>query len=165
MPLTLQDVTVARLLDDVAAEIAVPERKDLRVFWNAPPDGLAIRTDPIKARMVLKNLVGNAIKFTDRGRVTVAAHARGGGIEFTVTDTGIGIAPEAQQAIFEPFRQLDTGLTRRAGGAGLGLYIVRRLLAALGGTIGVESALGQGATFRVWLPRYPEADAESRAQS
>ena len=111
--------------------------------------------------MVLKNLVGNAIKFTDRGRVTVAAHARGGGVEFTVADTGVGIPADAQQAIFEPFRQLENGSARRASGAGLGLYIVRRLLEALGGTIALESAPRQGATFRVWLPRYP-ADAEDR---
>ncbi len=160
IPLALQDVTAARLLDDVATEIAVPQEKaELRVLWNAPPNGLAIRTDPVKARMVLKNLVGNAIKFTERGRVTVAAHARSGGVEFTVTDTGIGIAAEAQQYIFEPFRQVDGAAARRYGGAGLGLSIVRRLLDALGGTIALESALGQGATFRVWLPRYPARDA------
>jgi signal transduction histidine kinase len=157
VPLVLQDVALARLLDDVAAEVAVPaEKSELRLFWNPPPDGLAMRTDAVKARMVLKNLVGNAIKFTERGRVTVAAHARAGGVELSVSDTGIGIATDDQRSIFEPFRQVDPA--RRYGGAGLGLYIVKRLLDALGGRVSVESALGQGATFRVWLPLHPGAE-------
>jgi len=156
IPLTLADLPVAALFDDVAAAITAPaDRAGLRVCWHTPPDGLTIHTDPVKARMVLKNLVGNAVKFTERGRVTVAAQARNGGVELAVSDTGIGIAPDAQQLIFEPFRQVDGGSTRRYGGAGLGLYIVRRLLEALGGSIAVESALGHGATFRVWLPRQP----------
>ncbi|MEO8605468.1 MAG: HAMP domain-containing sensor histidine kinase, partial [bacterium] len=155
IPLTWHDVTVEQLLDDVAAETALPpEKRELRLLWHAPPAPLTIRTDAVKARMVLKNLVGNAIKFTDRGRITIAAHARGGGVELTVSDTGIGVAAAQQQAIFEPFRQLDSSPTRR-GGAGLGLYIVKRLVDALGGTIAIESALGQGATFRVWLPLAP----------
>jgi PAS domain S-box-containing protein len=159
VPLAVEDLSVARLLDDVAAEIAVPQEKTaLRVLWQRPADELTIRTDPLKARMVLKNLVGNAIKFTPSGQVTVAALARDGGVELAVSDTGIGIAPEAQEYIFEAFRQVDGSITRGYGGAGLGLHIVRRLLDALGGRISVESALGQGATFRVWLPPRPQHD-------
>jgi signal transduction histidine kinase len=69
-----------------------------------------------------------------------------------VTDTGIGIPPEARALIFEPFRQVDNSDTRPCSGSGLGLYIVQRLLEVLGGTITVESVVGQGSTFRVWLP-------------
>jgi PAS domain S-box-containing protein len=153
IPLAIEEMTAAGLLDDVAAEIAVPpERAALELSWDAPPKDVTLRTDRVKARMVLKNLVGNAIKFTENGRVTVGAQALDGGVEFVVSDTGIGIAPEAQEYIFEPFRQIDAGSTRRYGGAGLGLYIVRRLLDALGGTIALVSDLGHGATFRVWLP-------------
>jgi len=155
IPLNVQEITVAQLLDDVADETALPSTHgEVRVIWQPPAASLSLRTDAIKARMVLKNLVGNAIKFTDRGSITVAGAASDGGVELTVSDTGIGIAAAQQQAIFEPFNQLESAGMRR-GGAGLGLYIVKRLIDALGGTIGVESAPGKGATFRVWLPRQP----------
>jgi signal transduction histidine kinase len=100
--------------------------------------------------MVLSNLVDNAIKFTEHGAVTVEVRSSDGGVEFAVQDTGIGIPPEARALIFEPFQQV--GGRSRAGGVGLGLYIVRRLLDMMGGRVGVESAVGGGSTFRVWLP-------------
>jgi signal transduction histidine kinase len=159
IPLLLQDVAVGKLLEDVAAETQVPSDKpEVAMIWCPPAQPLALSTDLLKLRMVLKNLIGNAIKFTDRGRVTVAARARDGGVEFSVSDTGIGIPEEARTLIFEPFRQADSSSTRRHGGAGLGLYIVRRLLDRLGGTITVESAVGRGATFRVWLPAHAPAE-------
>ena len=80
------------------------------------------------------------------------------GLEFEVTDTGIGIAPEAQAVIFEPFRQGDSSMTRRHGGVGLGLYIARRLIEMLGGTISVDSAVDRGTTFRVDLPAASNTD-------
>ncbi|MBI3391225.1 MAG: hypothetical protein HY027_26105, partial [Deltaproteobacteria bacterium] len=95
----------------------------------------------------------NAIKFTDEGQITVCAHTRDGGVEFRVSDTGIGIPSEALELIFEPFRQVDHSPTRRSGGAGLGLYIVRRLVEMLSGTITVDSEVGKGSSFSVWLPR------------
>jgi signal transduction histidine kinase len=103
--------------------------------------------------MVLKNLLTNALKFTDEGVVAIAARPQGEGVEFLVRDTGIGIAPETHTLIFEPFRQVDSSTTRRHGGVGLGLYIVRQLLELLGGTVSIDSELGKGATFRVWIPR------------
>jgi len=108
---------------------------------------------------VLKNLIGNAMKFTEQGAVTVAACERDGGVEITVSDTGVGIAPEVLPTIFEPFRQGDGSDTREYGGVGLGLYIVRRLTNLLGGTINVESEVGKGSTFRVWLPLIARPDA------
>lgn len=126
--------------------------------WRVAGDLPTVRTDPVKLKMVLKNLVGNAVKFTTQGSVTVGAQKGDGGIELFVTDTGIGIAPEVQAMIFEPFRQGDTSFTRRHDGAGLGLYIVRQLLKLLGGTVAVESQVGQGSTFRVWIPRDVVAD-------
>jgi len=102
--------------------------------------------------VVLKNLLSNAVKFTKAGGITVVAREHGEGVEISVSDTGIGIAPEALALIFEPFRQVDSSTTRRYRGSGLGLHIVQRLLEVLGGTITVESELGQGSTFRVWLP-------------
>jgi signal transduction histidine kinase len=116
-----------------------------------------VRTDPVKLKVVLKNLVTNALKFTERGSVSVEVTASAGWIEVVVADTGIGIAPESLPTIFEPFRQVHSAAPRRRGGVGLGLYIVRRLLDLLGATISVDSVAGRGSTFRVRLP----ADAKA----
>jgi signal transduction histidine kinase len=151
--LDLSQVDVAELVDEVGREYAtVLDRPALAVRWFAAHALAALHTDRVKLKMVLKNLVGNAVKFTDRGEVSLTAAARDGGIEFTVVDTGVGIPTDAQLMIFEPFRQLEVTRTRLRGGAGLGLYIVKRLLDALGGTIEVESEVGRGSVFRVWLP-------------
>ncbi|MEW6003597.1 MAG: ATP-binding protein, partial [Nitrospirota bacterium] len=83
---------------------------------------------------------------------TVDVHKNDGGVEFSVADTGIGIAPENLAIIFEPFRQIESPLTRQRGGIGLGLYVVKRLLEILRGTIKVNSEVGRGSTFRVWIP-------------
>jgi TMAO reductase system sensor TorS len=120
----------------------------------------ALRADPGRLRQVLLNLVGNAIKFTDRGRVLVAVihqgdvHARVS-LRFEVSDSGAGIPVEAQARLFQEFSQVDQPATRRVGGTGLGLAISKRIITAMGGTIGVTSAPGQGSTFwfTVDLPR------------
>lgn len=152
LSLDAKDVKVAELIDEVDGETRwLQERSPLSFLWRVEPD-LRVTTDPTKLKLVLKNLIGNAIKFTPHGSVTMDAYARQDGVEIAVADTGIGISSEALPIIFEPFRQADSSRTRRHGGVGLGLYIARRLLDALGGTVRVESAVGQGSTFRVWLP-------------
>jgi signal transduction histidine kinase len=113
-------------------------------------------SDPVKLKVVIKNLLLNAIKFTDEGGIVVRAAARDGGVEIAVSDSGIGIAPEMVARIFEPFRQGDHGAQRR-GGVGLGLHIVRRLLDMLGGSIDVESEPQRGSTFRIWVPAHAAA--------
>jgi two-component system sensor histidine kinase BarA len=154
LPVERQDVDVATLLSELDAETCELQRKPgLRVQWEVAPGLPRLYTDPLKLKVVLKNLLLNAVKFTDEGHVTVDAHARGGGgLEISVSDSGIGMAPEALAIVFEAFRQADPSSTRRYGGVGLGLYIVRRLLELLEGTISVDSELGRGSTFRVWLP-------------
>ena len=102
--------------------------------------------------MLLKNLIANAVKFTDHGSVTVSATACDGWMEFSVADTGIGMSAETQAVIFEPFSQGDSSTTRRHAGVGLGLYIVSRLLELLSGRIEVDSTPGGGSTFRIWIP-------------
>jgi PAS domain S-box-containing protein len=112
----------------------------------------AIMGDPGRLRQVLLNLVGNAIKFTDRGEVVLHADVEGGEgrtvkLQFRIVDSGIGIAPDKQKLIFEPFRQADTSSTRKYGGTGLGLSICSQLVGLMGGKIWVESEEGKGSTF------------------
>lgn len=104
---------------------------------------------------VLDQLVGNAIKFTEAGHVSITAQCaqdEGETLEFLITDTGIGMAPEVMERLFETMGQGDASAARGHGGLGLGLYLVRRLLSVMGGTITVGSAPGLGSTFRVTLP-------------
>ena len=98
------------------------------------------------------NLAANAVKFTEHGSVTVAASVADGWITLAVTDTGVGISPEAQIYIFDEFRQADSSTTRKYGGTGLGLAISKRLVALHGGRIWVDSVAGVGSTFRFTLP-------------
>jgi len=118
-----------------------------KIETGLPP----VKTDPSKLKIVLKNLIDNAIKFTEKGSITVNVYKCNNGIEFSVSDTGIGISPGDLSIIFEPFRQIESPLTRRHGGAGMGLYIAKQLVELLGGTINVESEVGKGSTFRVWI--------------
>jgi signal transduction histidine kinase/HPt (histidine-containing phosphotransfer) domain-containing protein len=130
----------------VAYETAVPER---------------VRTDPTRFRQILMNLAGNAVKFTDEGSVRIAvrydvesaAVARTGHrLVVDVIDTGVGISPEQQRLLFQPFVQADVSTTRRFGGTGLGLSISRRLAHMLGGDLAVQSLVGKGSTFRLTVP-------------
>ncbi|MCK6395652.1 ATP-binding protein [Zoogloea sp.] len=117
----------------------------------------ALRGDVTRLRQILLNYLGNAIKFTDRGGITLAARIIAGRTDdvqvlFEVIDTGIGIEPEAQSRLFEAFEQLDSSTTRKYGGTGLGLAINRRLAAMMGGEVGVDSTPGRGSRFWLTLP-------------
>ena len=130
------------------------------IMPEVPP---AVRGDPHHLRQVLINLAGNAVKFTERGSVTVhvsvqAENEASVRLKFSIRDTGIGIAPEAQAKIFESFTQADQSTTRRFGGSGLGTTIAKQLVQLMGGRIGLESALGLGSTFwaEIDLEKQPE---------
>lgn len=146
-------VRIAEVLDELEAEAQeLRENPEVRYQRRAPSELAPVYTDRTKLKIVLKNLLQNAAKFTDKGRITVDAYQRNSGVIISIADTGIGIAPEVLPQIFEMFQQGDNSLTRRYGGLGLGLYVVRKLLELIHGKIEVESTVGQGSTFRVWIP-------------
>lgn len=148
----MAEVDLATLLHQLDAETKeLQQRSPAEVRWCIAADLPVVHTDAGKLKVIIKNLFHNALKFTQEGAVEVAARAVDAGVEIAVRDTGIGIAPEAQKLIFEPFRQADGDLSRHFGGAGLGLYIVQRLVEILGGSVELESKLGVGSTFRVRL--------------
>lgn len=135
-----------------AAALARPqaEKKNIDVRVVADPNGPAARQDIGKVHQILGNLLSNAVKFTPEGGwVTLKAACDGNDLVFTVSDTGVGIAPEEQELIFEKFRQAANPMTREQGGTGLGLSIVRELAKLLGGDVTVQSELGRGSTFTV----------------
>lgn len=111
-----------------------------------------VTTDPARLEQILRNFIGNALKFTRKGDVTLTATTTSQEISFAVTDTGIGIDPQQHQAVFEAFRQADGSISRRFGGTGLGLSISRDLAELLGGRITLESTPGKGSTFTLHLP-------------
>jgi signal transduction histidine kinase/CheY-like chemotaxis protein len=148
-------------LDDLLDEVAViigdgARRKGVEVYAYCDPELVTVRRgDPMRLRQILLNLGANAVKFTQRGSVTLrAVPAAGGGeaVVFEVIDTGIGIPAGEQDRLFEPFSQLDETITRKFGGTGLGLAIVTDLVEIQGGSIDLESEEGVGTTFRVTLP-------------
>jgi signal transduction histidine kinase len=138
----------------------LPRNSGVALEWSDDVPEIALFTDPRKLTVVIRNLVGNALKFTERGRVRVEAHVVGGEFRLRVSDTGIGIRPEDHELIFQIFRQADGSDARRYGGTGLGLYIVRRFVEQMGGTITLESAPQRGSMFTV---RLPLARSDSRA--
>ncbi len=124
---------------------------------EAPRPGPELVTDAGRARQVLVNLLGNAVKFTECGEVVLGVEEEPGAVAFTVRDTGVGIAPGQLERVFDPFWQVDQSISRRAGGTGLGLSVARQLARLLGGDVTVESVPGDGSTFTLRLPLRPPA--------
>ena len=132
------------------------EAKNVALRTELPPGLPAALADPPRFDQILANLVANAVKFTERGSVTIGARAFGGEVVVSVTDTGIGIAREAQGYVFDEFRQEDASTTRQYGGTGLGLAIAKKLVELQGGRIWLESTAGVGSTFSFALPSAPQ---------
>lgn len=155
--MVLEDVPLqlGQSVDNVTALLAQKAaEKGLDLKIDLPTDlaGRLLKGDPLRLGQILMNLVGNAVKFTDRGEVLLRVRAMCETadvlqIRFEVVDTGIGITPEAQSRLFNSFEQADNSMTRRYGGTGLGLAISMRLVQLMGGEIGVQSVFGQGSTF------------------
>lgn len=148
------DVNFWELLAELRAFYDYPLGKDVKLIWEFPSDLPTLRTDRGKLKHILENLINNAIKFTDKGSVTVCARYSSvkKWMEFKVADTGIGIPKDQLPLIFERFHQLDASETRLYGGVGLGLYIASQYTAVLEGTIQVESKPGQGTVFTLRIP-------------
>ncbi len=170
MDINNSPVNLPEILSSVVEEtrsIAIEQKLNLQ--WNVEDDISHIETDPIKLRQILLNLISNALKFTEKGSVTITArrveplattntaserseYNDTEQVAISVQDTGIGISQEMQERIFEAFYQVDGSNTRKYGGTGLGLSIVRQLTALLGGKLELQSTTGKGSTFIIYLP-------------
>jgi len=146
-------------LEDVWKELEMLFRtglsgKEVALCWQVKTPLPGLKTDKIKIKEILSNIVLNAVKFTDRGTIEVSVSSVEGGeqIEIEVKDTGVGIPEDFLPFIFEPFRQAEGSFTRSHGGVGLGLSIAKRLLNLLHGRVEVESEVGKGSTFRITIP-------------
>lgn len=154
LEVTPQAVGLDRLMD-VLQRMFEPLAQDKGLAFQArlaPGLPAQIHTDPQRLEQVLRNLLSNALKFTERGSVTLEVEPRGDGLAFVVRDTGIGIPMQQQQRVFEAFQQGDGALNRRYGGTGLGLAISRQLAGLLGGDIQLSSVEGVGSQFTLTLP-------------
>ena len=134
------------------------EAKGLSLAFDIHAGLSEMHSDARRIGQILLNLINNAVKFTAHGSVTVRARAEAGQLVCTITDTGIGIRPEHMDLLFQPFQQIDSGLTRNHEGTGLGLAISRRLAGLLGGEIRAESRWGEGSTFTLSLPLHAGPD-------
>jgi signal transduction histidine kinase/FixJ family two-component response regulator len=172
LKLEADSVNLGAFMTELKNAYDTPLEKLLTLSWQYPPNLPPIKTDSTKLKQILQNLINNAIKFTDKGTITISAqvtagrHRTGGSqappqltpqdleerVQFQVADTGIGISQESLPLIFEMFRQVDSSRTRTYGGVGLGLYIVKRYTDLLGGEVAVYSEIGKGSTFVVSLP-------------
>jgi signal transduction histidine kinase len=153
LTLTLASYSLADVMHSVLGAVeSLATEKRLALKLDVPANLPAGRGDERRITQVLLNLVGNAIKFTDKGEIAIAASAMNGSFKIAVRDTGPGISPADQVKIFEEFQQADNSTTKSKGGTGLGLAIAKRIIEMHGGHISVESKLGAGSTFTVSLP-------------
>ncbi len=155
MDFNYDDIPLIRFVEDTLALYrSTAENKGLTVILDLGdelPD--TVRSDPTRLRQVFNNLLSNAVKFTERGSICIAVTASESEFSIAVRDTGPGIPPEAQEQVFEKFKQLEHFLTRSHQGSGLGLALAKQLVEHMGGRIRLESELGAGSTFTVSLPQ------------
>jgi signal transduction histidine kinase len=158
---------VRQLLDEVRDQ-ALPKATEraLTLEFRCDPALDTLASDALRMRQILVNLIDNALRFTERGGVTVSAQKSPGRVEFEVADTGIGIAQDDVARIFQPFTQVDGSMTRKHGGVGLGLTICQRLVELLHGQISIASIVGEGTRVRVTIPEGPPVlDAQNEPES
>jgi signal transduction histidine kinase len=157
MDLFVEEFDVAAVLEDVRETVEPLVARNGNDFEvRHAPDLGSMRSDQVKVRQVLFNLLSNAAKFTEAGRITLEARRLvgedGDRLEFRVADTGIGMTPEQMSKLFQAFSQADPSISRNYGGTGLGLAITRHFCRMLGGDVAVASEPGEGSTFTITLP-------------
>ena len=151
--LKVERFPLAPLVREIVEQLRpLAEPKNLALLVTLPPSEVIVSNDRKRCLQILLNLAGNAVKFTEKGHVTIAVHEGHGGIEICVSDSGIGIRAEHLPNLFQAFRQVDGSARRVYEGTGLGLYLCRKLTSLLGGDIRVESTFGVGSCFTVTLP-------------
>jgi PAS domain S-box-containing protein len=153
---SLEKVKLGRFIDEISAvgkPLTAEKHLEFKVDVSEASD--VVQIDHPKVRQVVLDLVTNAVKFTERGSITLTVRTTDGKLRFVVRDTGKGVAPDNIDRIFEPFWQVERANIRSAGGAGLGLSVARKLARLMGGDVTVESAPGKGATFTLELPLAP----------
>jgi signal transduction histidine kinase len=148
----LQEIRLENLLDELKSYYMARADHKITLRWDYPRDLPTIRSEPEKLKHVLRNLMDNAIKFTEEGHITLAVRYLGSAVEFKVSDTGIGIPKDKLPEIFEMFRQVDSSATRKYEGIGVGLFVVKKFTGLLGGVVTVESEINKGSTFTVTIP-------------
>jgi len=158
MGLSLSQFSIVQLLKEIEATVMplVKKKNNQLVFeWEGttPEEADEVYADETKLRQMLLNLISNAAKFTEQGKISVQIKNSNKHYTFHVVDNGIGMTPEQQNNVFEPFTQADSSTTRKYGGTGLGLTITKEFIAMMGGTINVESTFGEGSTFVLRLPK------------
>jgi signal transduction histidine kinase len=153
MKFDVETVNVNGFLEEIGLEMErISEKRGLKLTVHSTKGLPKMRTDKEKLRQILINLITNSIKYTEKGSITVDAIKKGKSIQFSVTDTGIGIPEKEQKKIFDRFYQIESPETRKVLGAGLGLSIVREYIRLMGGRIWLESKVGKGSTFYFTLP-------------
>jgi signal transduction histidine kinase len=159
-------LTLQPVIDDVAASLA-PQiaQKGLELVGDCPAEPVRLHTDRKKCYQIVLNLLNNAVKFTEHGRITVACRHCQERVEVSISDTGVGIKAEDMQLLFEAFRQFDNSACRRYEGSGLGLHLCRRLAKLLGGEIRATSEYSKGSCFTLSLPWTPEPTHDSTVRS
>jgi signal transduction histidine kinase/DNA-binding response OmpR family regulator/CHASE3 domain sensor protein len=165
LELRSEDVPLQRLADELA-DVFRPIARERGIDFSTeiePAAPAAIATDPTRLRQILKNLISNALKFTERGGVSLRVRRAGDRVAFDVKDTGIGIPSEQHEVIFEAFRQADGTTSRKYGGTGLGLSISRDLARRLGADVTLDSAPGRGSTFTILVPERLVLDEDAPA--
>ena len=154
LTLSFSTFDVASVIDKSIRIVSpLAEKKDIKIHTDIAEDVSEATLDQRRLEQVVLNLLNNAVKFTDKGRVDIGCRREEGTYMLSVSDTGIGIQPEELSGLFRPFHQIDTGLSRKKEGTGLGLSISKKLMDLMNGTIHVQSTWGKGSTFTI---RFPE---------
>jgi signal transduction histidine kinase len=162
MELRYEEIEIHQMAQDIIATATpLAQEKGLRLHLNLADDLFNIHADRTRMRQILWNIMGNAIKFTPKGGITVTMQTQDDNLLVSVRDTGIGIMPENIPIVFEQFRQVDGSLNRTAEGTGLGMPITKKLVELHSGEIWVESVFGVGTTFWFTLPRFPTNQIEN----